>query len=272
MDAVYLDLDGTLLGARGSLLADAQGAWSTAGIEALGACRAAGAEVVIVSGRRMRTVTENARILGIAAYAAEAGACLVVDGEEHWLTAPLAPDPERGTVWEQVEAGGAPALLRERMPGRLEPHTPWDRGREVSHLFRGLVDTAEADALLAREGHGGLRLLDNGVVEQPVVTLGHLPEVRAYHLVPRSASKAAAVAAHRTLRGHGREASLAVGDSREDLGMAAEVGAFWLVANAVARDPAIRDAARAHPNVRIAERTHGAGVLEAVTAELRAGR
>ena len=45
---VYLDLDGTLLGARRSLLHDADGAFSLLGARALEACARAGVEVVLV--------------------------------------------------------------------------------------------------------------------------------------------------------------------------------------------------------------------------------
>ena len=40
--------------------------------------------------------------------------------------------------------------------------------------------------------------------------------------------------------------------------------AFWLVANAVERDPSITEAVAAYENVRVAEAGHGAGVYEAV--------
>ena len=46
------------------------------------------------------------------------------------------------------------------------------------------------------------------------------------------------------------------------------VGTFWLVANAIARDPTLAEAIRAHPNVRVAEQGHGAGVYEAVVTTL----
>ncbi len=62
--------------------------------------------------------------------------------------------------------------------------------------------------------------------------------------------------------------TFAVGDSREDLACAAEVDAFWLVANAVARDPSIREALAAHANARVCEAGHGAGVYEAVVSTL----
>ncbi len=96
--------------------------------------------------------------------------------------------------------------------------------REVSHLFRGLVDAPEADELLAQSGHDQLRLVDNGVVNRRSPDLAALPHVRGYHLVPKGASKAAAVALHMQIRGYAPEQTFAVGDSREDLACAAHVG------------------------------------------------
>jgi len=255
--AVYLDLDGTLLGHGGSLLRDGDGAFSLAGARALEACHRAGAEVVLVSGRRRTMLFEDARLLGAGAYAFEAGAGLVVDGETTWLTGPMQPTPD-ATVHELIETSGAPALLLEHFAGRLRHHDPWHLGREVSHLFRGEIDAAEADALLARHGHDGLRLLDNGAAR----------EGRVFHLVPKTVSKAGAVAAHMRIRGLAPPESLAVGDSPEDLAIAGAVGTFWLVANALERDPGLLEAGGRAGAVRIAEAAHGGGVYEAVMTEL----
>ena len=63
--------------------------------------------------------------------------------------------------------------------------------------------------------------------------------MHAYHLIPAVASKARAVARHMQARGYAREECIAVGDSREDMDAAAVVGAFWLVANALERDPGL---------------------------------
>jgi len=176
--------------------------------------------------------------------------------------------PGELTIAEQIERSGAPALLLERYRGRLEYHEPWHTEREVSHLFRGLVDAGEVDRLLGEHGHGDLRLLDNGAVSRRSPALAELPQIRGYHLVPAVVSKATAVAFHRRARGYEREQTFAVGDSREDLACAGEVGAFWLVANALERDPAMREKIPAHPNVRVAEARHGAGVYEAVLSTL----
>ncbi|MBA2636942.1 MAG: HAD family phosphatase [Solirubrobacterales bacterium] len=268
MRALYLDLDGTLLGKGASLLHDGEGAVSLLAVRAMEACLRAGVEVVLMSGRRRAQVMEDARLLGQRSYIYEAGAALVLDGEEQWLTGDVVPD-ERGTIFEQIALTGAPDLLLERYTGYLEHHDPWHLHRDVSHLFRGVIDAFEADALLAEHGHGALRLVDNGVIAARRRTLrADLPPLRAYHLVPKGASKAAAVALHLRARGLSAQDAIAVGDSREDLGVAPMVGTFWLVANAIERDPSIADAVGVLPNVRMAEAGYGAGVYEAVVTTL----
>jgi hypothetical protein len=268
MRCVYVDLDGTLLGPGASLLRDADGGFSLDAVRALQACHRAEAEVVIFSGRRQAQVMEDARLLGQTAYIFEAGSGLVVDGELEWLTGGLEPTDDGLTIHDQIEACGAPALLLSEYAGRLEYHAPWHLNRDVSHLFRGLIDAEEADALLEASGHGHLRLVDNGVVRSRSADLAALPLVRCYHLVPRAASKAGAVAHHMQIRGYKPEECIAIGDSREDLGAASAVGSFWFVANALDKDPTLRDAIAGRDNVRIAEGTYGAGVYEAVVTTL----
>ena len=95
-----------------------------------------------------------------------------------------------------------------------------------------------------------------------------LAEVRAYHLVPRGASKGNAVALHMRARGFTAQDVIAVGDSREDMETASSVGTFWFVANAVARDATLHEATGARTNVRVADASFGAGVYEAVVTTL----
>jgi hydroxymethylpyrimidine pyrophosphatase-like HAD family hydrolase len=264
---VYCDLDGTLLGRGASLLHDGEGEFTLLGVRALEACARAGVEFVPYSGRRRITLATDARLLGARAWIFEAGCGLVVDGEEEWLTDGLVPR-EGLSIREQIDATGAPDLLLERYAGRLEEHGPWNQGRDVSHLFRGLIDAFEADTLLAEHGHGHLRLVDNGAIVSQRASLPGVERPRAYHLIPRAASKGRAVARHRQIRGYAREECIAVGDSREDLTAAEVVDAFWFVANALTRDTTIAEAARERPNVRVAEGAHGAGVYEAVLTTL----
>jgi len=263
---LYLDLDSTLLGRGASMLHDGEGNVTIDGVRAVQACLRAGVEVVLMSGRRRAQVAEDARLLGQRSFIFEAGACVVLEEEEHWMTGELLPGEL--TIAEQIERSGAPALLLERYRGRLEYHEPWHVQREVSHLFRGLVDAQEVDRVLIENGHQSLRLVDNGVVNRRSPALAGLPHVRGYHLVPAGASKAAAVAFHRRVRGYERSQTFAVGDSREDLACAGEVDVFWLVANALERDPSMREALTAHENVRVTDAGHGAGVYQAVVSSL----
>jgi phosphoglycolate phosphatase len=253
---VYVDLDGTLLGRRGSLLHDGEGAFSLLGVRALEACERAGVEAVPFSGRTGAGLGRDARLLGLGSYVFEAGAGVAVDGEVHWLTA------ERH---DSIEASGAPALLLEHFAGRLEYHDPWHTGREVSHLFRGAVDAFEADALLAARGHEHLRLVDNGAISR---RMPGVERPRAYHLVPKEISKAGGIALHQRIRGLRPAECIAVGDSREDLSAASVVGTFWLVANALERDGSIGEEVARHPNVRVADGAYGPGVYEAVVTTL----
>jgi hydroxymethylpyrimidine pyrophosphatase-like HAD family hydrolase len=263
---LYLDLDSTLLGRGASMLHDGEGNVTIDGVRAVQACLRAGVEVVLMSGRRRMQLFEDARLLGQRSFIFEAGACVELDGEQHWLTGEL--QPGELTIAEQIERSGAPALLLERYEGLLEYHEPWHVEREVSHLFRGLVDAGEVDRLLIEHGHENLRLVDNGVVSRRSQALAALPHVRGYHLVPAGASKAAAVAFHRGVCGYERAQTFAVGDSREDLACAAEVDVFWLVANALERDPSMRGDIAAYENVRVTEAGHGPGVYEAVISTL----
>jgi hydroxymethylpyrimidine pyrophosphatase-like HAD family hydrolase len=219
---VYTDLDGTLLGKGASLFRTAEGEFTLLAARALEACHRAGAEVVIKSGRRRAQVMEDARLMGQTSYIFEVGSGMVIDGELTFLTGELQPLEGR-TIHAQIEETGAPALLLERYAGRLEPHSPWHANREVSHLFRGLVDAGEANELLGAKGHSGLRLVDNGEIEDGL---------HAFHLIPAVSSKAAAVSAHMRARGYAPEECIGVGDSAEDLDVASVVGRFFLVANA----------------------------------------
>jgi hydroxymethylpyrimidine pyrophosphatase-like HAD family hydrolase len=271
MRCLYADLDGTLLGPGGSILRGAGGRFSLDAVRALQACDRAGVEVVLYSGRRERSVFDDARLLGISCYSFELGCGLVVDGELEWLTDGIVPSDSEGTIYEQIERSGAPRLLLEHYAGRLEYHTPWSAGREVSHLFRGLVDLDEACVWLAAQGFDWLRLVDNGIVHEHAPEMLQLPLVRAYHLIPAAASKARSVARHMQARGYAQADCIAVGDSREDLDCARVVGAFWLVANAVDADPTLSDEIRSGGNVRIASQPYGGGVYEAVVTTLAEG-
>ena len=256
MRCLFLDLDGTLVGAGASFLRDAEGGFSLAGARALEACHRAGVEVFLYSGRRRAQLHEDARLLGCSGYVFEAGGGIEVDGEVTW------PAPEREGTWAAIEASGAPRLLLEHFAGRLEVHAPWHTQREVSHLLRGRIDLDEAHALLARHGLDGVRLLDNGGTRRASPALAGLGELRVYHLVPAGVSKAGAVAQVIGMRGYDPAECVAVGDSPEDVVLADVLGTFWVIGDAPAGGRA---------NVRRASELAGAGVYEAVVTTLAEG-
>jgi hydroxymethylpyrimidine pyrophosphatase-like HAD family hydrolase len=263
---VYTDLDGTLLGAGASLFADHEGNFSMMQARALEACHRAGVEVVIMSGRRRVQVHEDARLIGQSSFIFEAGSAFSIDGEITMATGDFAHEVGMNLV-DQVSARGVPDLLLDHFGDRLEYHEPWHLDREMSHLFRGDVDTAEANRLLEENGHEDLRLLDNGAIRRrmPGIDVTHV-----YHLVARGASKATAVAAHARARGYEREQTIAVGDSLEDLEVAASVGSFFMVANGPERDAGVRSALSAYANATVTEGRAGDGFYEAVVTSLMA--
>jgi phosphoglycolate phosphatase len=264
---VYTDLDGTLLGPGGGLFRDAEGEFSMAPARGIEACHRAGVEIVVMSGRRQPQVHELARLMGQGSYIYEAGCAFAIDGETTVLTGDLQPS-EDGTIYEQIEGRGTPRALFERFPGHLEYHDPWHHGRVFSHLFRGKIDVAEANALLAERGDEDLRLLDNGAIGTPMATVEG--RTHAYHLVPRMVSKANAAAAHARARGYDPAECIAVGDSVEDLEVAAAVGRFFVVANGPERDPGLRSHLPDWDNVTVTEGSNGDGFYEAVVTTLMA--
>ena len=265
LSCVYTDLDGTLLGKGSSLFRDSEGGFSLAQARGLEACHRAGVEVVIMSGRREPQVHEAARLMGQRSYIYEAGCAFAIEGETTLLTGEMVPD-ESGTVYEQIEARGIPKMLFERFEGRLEYHAPWHHGRILSHLFRGKVDVDEANGLLEENDAGDLRLLDNGAIgrEMPAIE----GPTHAYHLVPKMVSKAGAAAAHARARGYDPADCIGVGDSVEDLEVAAAVGRFFIVANGPERDPGLRAALSSWDNATVTEGSMGDGFYEAVVSTL----
>ena len=257
---VYTDLDGTLLGREGSLFHDAEGNFTLLGARGLEACARAGVEVVIKSGRRKETVASNARLLGQSSYIYEVGAGVMIDGEETLLTGDLVHRDGK-TIYDQIEESGAPKLLLDHFAGRLEYHTPWHLNRDISHLMRGTIDAAEANALLEQTGLGHLRLVDNGAVA-PRPQFDRRPH--AFHLLPAEASKVAAVRFHMQARGYAPEDCIAVGDSVEDAEVAQVVGRFFAVANA--------EDGIGGPNISRTEGSNGEGFYEAVIQTLAASR
>lgn len=241
----YIDLDSTLLGYGGSILRTGDNVPTDAGIRALEALHAAGVPFVFVSGRSRLRLETIGRLVGAHSVLAELGA----------LEAGY-PTTAGQTVLDAVSATGIIDALLAREP-QLEIHPGAIWGREGSHCLRGIASTDTAEWVADYSG-GTLRFADNGRIGPG--------EVHVFHVLPTGASKAAAVRVHLDIHGFDPSACLAIGDSAEDLAIAAHVGTFALVHNGADADPEL--AARAR---WITTASNGAGVLEAVTYWLAHG-
>jgi hydroxymethylpyrimidine pyrophosphatase-like HAD family hydrolase len=243
--ALYVDVDGTLTGPGGDLLWDG----STRLVEALLRARAAGLAVVPVSGRGRVQVRELCRLLGFGRGIGELG-CVHVEGREVAYAFGTFPFVGETPVEAMLARGAVQAVLDMG----LEPHDPWNEGREATYLLRGRVDPAAATAALQEQGLGWCQLVDNGVLARrdPGGPL------HAYHLAPAGAGKPAGVRHDRERHGLARHDTAYVGDAANDLACAAEVGRLWLVANA---DPSLSWPDRT-------QGAYGAGVAEVIDALL----
>lgn len=251
---VYTDLDGTLLGPGASLFAGPAGGVTGRAADAVTAIHRQGIALVPVSGRAEAQVREAARLLGADGYIAEFGG-ITVRGEE--VTRTHGEYRGRENPYRAMVRSGAAALLLQAGAGRLEPHAPWaHQGRECTMLFRGLLDPDDANRLLARSGHRWLALHDNGVIRRSFPGLD-VPEVHAYHLVPRGVDKASAVAADLAARGLQPRDAVAVGDSASDTELAPHVAAVFLVSNHA-------EVPESANNVFVTEGANGEGFAEVV--------
>lgn len=251
-----------MLGPGGSLFAADSGEPTLRAASALIAMRDAGIELVVMSGRTRRSA-EVARVLGASAYIAELGAFLIewpAEGPEE-VVENFGAFRGSGLPAETIKRNGAAALLLERFPRRLEPVAPW---AEASVMFQGHVETAEVDLLLEEGGFGWLAFEDNGKLRRVSRNLD-VPEVHAYHLLPRGVSKASGVRLHLERHGVDPSSAVAIGDSRADLLVAGEVGKFFLVANGLEHLP---DGTSLPHNAAVTSARRGEGFAEAVHAVL----
>ncbi|MDQ4005559.1 MAG: HAD family phosphatase [Actinomycetota bacterium] len=262
---VYVDLDGTLFGPGGSLFAAETGGVTTSAGDALGRLAHAGVPVVPMSGRTESQVREVARAIGADGFIAELGGIVTRDGtvERRYGDAPAGGPPV-----EAMLRSGAPGFLLERYLGRLVPHRPWqDLRREVTLLFRGHLDLAEARGLLAEARYDWIVLSDNGIVRRRFPDLD-VAEVHLYHLTPRAVSKAEAVLADLDARGIARERAVVIGDSPADVEAGATLGGSFLVANGAWAAEAGRGDATPGKTAYVTEGSYGDGFAEVVTALL----
>lgn len=272
IEVIYTDLDGTMLGKAGSFLHGPDGAPTLEPASALLAAQQAGIDVVPTSGRTLRGLQTDARLLGMRTVIAEMGALISYDFGAEVVTL-LGDTPEgedRDAPAEMMRRLGAVDLLLETFGSRLEHHLPWSTWRSYTQLFRGSVDPDEVDAFLAERGHGWLRMHDNGRLHGDYLGLG-AGASQAYHLMPNGMSKAHAVAADLERRGIDPARAAAIGDAHADLRFADVVGTCVIVGDAVAHDQRLAERCAELDNVVVTEAPQNLGWAELLRACL-AGR
>lgn len=215
----------------------------------------------MVSGRNNGQLREVARLLGLSNYIAELGCLTFYNRGEEIITNHNYPVPEGMNLRQAITESGAPGLLLDHFSGRLEYHTPWSERQECTHLFRGLIDIKLAQELLDGKGFSNLKLMDNGECRRPG-ELKPSSQIRAYHLLPKEAGKAAAIAADLERREIPVANAVALGDSLADLEMAKSVGTFFLVGDGYKRDSRLCDELLSFENAFVTTKMMGLGWAE----------
>ena len=235
---LYVDVDGTLVGPGGDLFWDGD----TRVVDALLRARAAHLDVVPVSGRGRVQVFELCRLLGLPRGIGELG-CVHVEGHEVRYELGDFPFIGRTPVEAMIDDGAVDFVLQH---GQLEPHEPWNAGREATYLLRGQADADAVNTELAGAGFGWCRLVDNGLMRRL--------HKHAYHVAPAGTGKRAGVRIDRERHGIDPSAAVYIGDAPADVDCAPEVAECWLVANA--------DVGLEWP--RRTTRSYGSGVAELI--------
>jgi HAD superfamily hydrolase (TIGR01484 family) len=268
---VYTDLDGTMVGPRGSFWHTATRNLTDGPAAALLELHRAGVPLVLVSGRTYEQVIEAARIFAADGAIAELGATVGWDAgrNSHRMKGETPEEfADRTPMAVMAELGVVDQLIDEH-PGQLEWHAPWHTTHETDALLRGRVDPLAVDAWLAERDLGWLTMKDNGAIPATSrMTLDDDPlPPRVFHLMPRGISKGAAIAWDLERRGLAADDAVAIGDSVSDLDMAPAVGRLWITANGAAVDGML---ARidAVPNAKVTDAAMGEGWAQAVRASL----
>ena len=216
--ALYVSLEGGLLGPQRSLFEDGDGVQSMDGVMTPWWCLTQNIEIVPMSLQRRPELSEAARLLGARSFIGECGAVLVDGGEHHWLIGDYRTGPS--SVYAQIRAEGIPARTAggaPRAPGLRQSVDNGQAGREVTHLFRGAVDTEAANTWPSPVG---LELVDNGPLPGASRHGPGATDIHSLVLRPMGSSNAVAVAEHMKLRGIKRREAVAVVSSRQGLSVA----------------------------------------------------
>lgn len=264
LKVIYSDVDGTVVGPEGSFFHSAEKQVTIHPARAIIKIIENNLDLVLISGRSRLQLGADARLLGFKNYISELG-CLVVHnlGEQiHTLSEDL---DKTTNLYQAITDSHAPDLLLTNFKGYLEYHTPWSEGRECTHVFRGYIDLEKACKLLEENGHKELTVTDNGIIHRRGNLNKNIPEIHAYHLMPKTAGKEKGIRKDLEIRKMFKKNAIAIGDALCDLPMASEVAALFLVANAITKhSPQVIEQIESYNNVFITTNKMGLGFAEIV--------
>lgn len=264
---IYVDLDGTLLGHRASLLHDAQGNRTNVGIDALHKAEVAGADIVIATGRDIYRTTEFARSVGISKFIAELGSVIKTTDQEIIEVGEFARAFIEENGLSEVEfintVMDAGHFLISKNKDQLEMHAPYNRDRHTSILMRGNIDVAASNDLLAKNGWPFLEIVANGhgMFRR---TMPNVENVLIYHLTPKGVTKSSGIAADQKLRGISKENSFMIGDGMADAHCHENVHTLYMPSNGPQSDEEVAQYIKQFDNIVVLEKSHNEGFAQAI--------
>ncbi|MBI4743913.1 MAG: HAD family phosphatase [Actinobacteria bacterium] len=262
---IYTDVDGTLLGPEGCFFLDSAKNYTLKPAAVLVEALKKDIDVVMISGRNATQLRENARLLGLKNYIAEMGTLLVYNQGEKIIKNLGTFEQTEETVYETIKKSGAIDLLFKTFAGKIEDHNPWSKERECTPLFRGFIDTDEANNVLRQNGFKNLVLIDNGAIYRKSNTID-VPKMPAYHLVPGGISKESGIKKDREIRNIPQGSTIAIGDAVADFKFAEEAGVFFLLKNGLTKNTHLSENILNSENIFVTENEMGLGWAEIVEA------
>jgi HAD superfamily hydrolase (TIGR01484 family) len=263
LKVIYTDLDGTLLNDQGCLIKDVNNRFYFEGVKLFETIARNNWDVVLVSGRNKIQLRYNAMLIGVKNYIPELGCEMVYNlGEKVFVTF------DNLKYKYEITKGGKDLvriieLFREYFPGKIDSYLDWSMDRTYNALFFGEVDVEHANEILRENGYEGLVLVDNGFSKLVTLDL-NVEHLRIYNLIPKGVDKSSAIKLDKKVRKLKTESCIALGDSAEDLKMAKEVHAFFLMSDAAERNKEILDLIKNYNNVYMTDQGMNRGWVEVV--------
>ncbi|MBM3713649.1 MAG: HAD-IIB family hydrolase [Actinobacteria bacterium] len=263
LKVIYTDLDGTLVNDQGCVIKDVNGKFYFEGIKLFEKITRNNWDIVLVSGRSKVQLRYNAMLIGVKNYIPELGCEMVYNlGEKVFIAF------DNSKYKYEITNGGKDLvriikLFKKYFPGKIDSNLDWSIGRTYNALFFGEIDVKHANEILGQNGYEGLVLVDNGFSKLVNLNL-NVRHLRIYNLVPKGVDKSSAIKLDKKIRGLENKNCIALGDSIEDLKMAKEVYAFFLMRDAVEKNKEILELIKNHENVYITTKSMNRGWVEVI--------